>query len=259
MVDALGLRARMLTLSLLVAGVGGFAGGPAAAGDTGNASIARWAKGTIEYRMLATGEVIGAEHWHLTVHPDGSRTMQTANRMDLIDAQRHVTLRVAEDFRPLEVLAVYYTGGEWRGTGLFAVTGDTLRATVTSPQGMLVQEREVPERFSFIPHPLATDAWGTWTYDREQGGVQQRTVYDMDGGARSAGSMLGKLYTQPLEFLGSEEVSTPAGVFQADHFRAGANADIYLTGPDAILVRFVYATDSIKTEFVLTRLETGVD
>ncbi len=245
-------------LATLIAIVTAFTPASAAA-DSDNASIARWAKGSIEYRMLETGEVIGSEQWHLTVHPDGTRTMLAINRMDLIDAQRHVVLRVEESFRPLEVLAVYFTGGEWRGTGMFAVNGDTLKATVKTPLGMLVQERAVPEKFSFIPHPLATDAWGTWTYDREQGGVQQRTVYDMDSGARSAGSMLGKLYTQPLQFLGIEEVTTPAGVFQTDHFRAGSYADIYVTGPDAILVRFVYATENIKTEFVLTRLETGSD
>lgn len=222
-----------------------------------NASITRWAQGSIEYRMLETGKVFGSEQWHLTVHPDGSRTMQTVNRMDLIDAQRHVTLRVEKNFRPLEVMAVYYTKGRWRGSGLFTVDGDTLEATVRSPDGMLRQTRAVPQFFSFIPHPLATDAWGTWSYDKTRGGVQQRTVYDMDGNATSAGSMLGKVYEQPLEFLGNAQVSTPAGTFETDHFRAGGNADLYLTGPDAILVRFVYDTDTIKTEFVLTELQVG--
>ena len=228
---------------------------PVAAAD--NASIARWAKGTIEYRMLETGAVIGSEDWHLSVHPDGSRTLQTVNRLDLADAQRHVTLRVEESFRPLELTAVYYTGGVWRGTGLFSVAGDTLHAVVKTPNGLIQQERPVPDDFAFIPHPLATDAWATWSYDRARGGVQTRTVYDLDGRADSAGSMLGKLYDQPLELIGTQEVTTPAGTFQTDHFRAGEYAHIYLTGPDAILVRFVWDSDTYKTEFVLKSLERG--
>lgn len=248
------MRARSIIFGLAMIGILTFTGQRAAAENT---SIVRWAKGSIEYRMLETGDVFGSEQWHLTVHPDSSRTMQTVNRMDLLNAQRHVTLRVEANFRPLEVMAVYYTGGQWRGTGLFTVNGDTLDATVRTPEGMLRQTRTVPKRFSFIPHPLATDAWATWSYDRAAGGLQERTVYDMDGNASSAGSMLGKLHSQSLEFLGSEEMTTPAGTFQTDHFRAGANADIYLTGPDAILVRFVYDTGTIKTEFLLTDLETG--
>lgn len=142
---------------------------------------------------------------------------------------------------------------------MFIVDSEMLDATVRTAGGMLRQTREVPTHFSFIPHPLATDAWGTWSYDKAKGRLQQSTVYDMDGNAHSAGSMLGRLYTQPLELIGSESVSTPAGTFQTDHFRGGADADLCLTGEDAILVRFAYSNESIKTEFVLTQLETGTE
>ncbi|MFT7287930.1 MAG: hypothetical protein ACI87W_002045 [Halieaceae bacterium] len=79
----------------------------------------------------------------------------------------------------------------------------------------------------------------------------------MDGRADAVGSMLGKIYEQPLELIGIEEVTTPAGTFLCDHFRAGEHADIYITGPDAILVRFVWDSDTYKTEFVLKSLERG--
>lgn len=222
-----------------------------------NASITRWAKGTMEYRMLDTREVWGTEQWHLTVHPDGSRTMQSINRMDRSETrpgtQRHVNLRVAGDFRPLEVTAVYYTGGEWRGTGLFAVDGNALTALIKTPNGMIQQSRDVPDHFSFIPHPLATNAWGTWYYDKSRGGTQEQTFYDMDSRARSVGSMLGTMYSQPLEFIGEEEITTPAGTFMTDHFRSSNAVDMYLYGPDAILVRFVWS----GTDFILTSMETG--
>ena len=120
---------------------------------SGNINIVRWAKGTVEYRSLSTGEVSGTENWHLTVHPDGSRAMQARNRLDLAGFQRHVTYRVAENFRPLDVTSVYWVNGEWRGTGLLAIDGNRLDATINTPDGLIRQERTVPDHFSMIPHP----------------------------------------------------------------------------------------------------------
>ncbi len=241
--------------SILVLAGGLAASGAAPGGD--NASIARWARGTFEYRLQETGEVWGSEWWHLTAHTDGTRTMQAINRMETSGTQRHVTLRVAEDFRPLEVTAVYHTGGEWRGTGLFSVSGNTLKAMLSTPNGIIRQTREVPDHFSFIPHPLSTNAWGTWYYDRAAGGPQEQTFYDMDSRAESAGSMLGTMYTESLEFMGTEEITTPAGTFSTERFRSTEDVDLYLTGPDAILVKFVWRTERGVAEFVLTSLETG--
>lgn len=220
-----------------------------------NINITRWAKGEFEYRSLSTGEVSGTEAWHLTVHPDGTRTMQTRNRLDEAGYQRHVTYRVAENFRPLEVTSVYWVKGEWRGTGLFAINGDTLEAIVKTPDGMIRQTRSVPENFSMIPHPLSTNAWNTWYYDKAKGGAQPMTVYDMDAGAQAVSSMLGKVYTQDLEFIGTEKMTTPAGTFEVDHFRVEDVVDMYITGPDAILVRFKWIP--ADRDYVLTSLETG--
>jgi hypothetical protein len=69
--------------------------------------------------------------------------------------------------------------------------------------------------------------------------------------------MLGTLEREPLVMLGNESVTTPAGTFATTHFRAGEHAHFYLMGADAILVRFVWDSETIQTEFVLTSLETG--
>lgn len=220
-----------------------------------NLNITRWSKGTIEYRSLSTGEISGTEDWHLTVHPDGSRTMHARNRLDDVHFSRHVTYRVAENFRPLEVTSVYWVKGEWRGTGLFAITGNQLEAFVKTPDGLIQQSRTVPENFSMIPHPLATNAWPTWYYDKAKGGPQKMTVYDMDAGAQAVSSMLGKVYDQDLEFIGEEDMTTPAGTFQVDHFRIEDTVDLYITGPDAIMVRFQWIP--ADRDYVLTTLETG--
>lgn len=226
-----------------------------AASASGNVNIVRWAKGTIEYRTLSTGEVSGSEEWHLTVHPDGSRTLEARNRLDEAGFQRHVIYRVAKDFRPLEVTSVYWIGGQWRGTGLFSIDGDRLNAFVKTPDGLIHQERSVPQKFSIIPHPVSTNAWPTWYYDKAKGGPQTMTVYDMDARAQAVSSMLGKMYDQILIYVGEESMTTPAGTFMVDHFKIDGEVDLYITGPDAILVRFLWR--SSDREFVLTHLETG--
>lgn len=220
-----------------------------------NINITRWAKGTIEYRSLSTGEVSGSEDWHLTAHPDGSRTMHARNRLDDAQFQRHVTYRVAENFRPLEVTSVYWVKGEWRGTGLFSITDNQLEAFVKTPDGLIQQSRTVPENFSMIPHPLSTNAWPTWYYDKAKGGPQTMTVYDMDALAGSVSSMMGKVYDQTLNFAGKEEMTTPAGTFMTDHFRIDDAVDLYITGPDAIMVRFQWIP--ADRDYVLTSLETS--
>jgi hypothetical protein len=231
-------------------------------GDAGavDPAVLRWAQGSIEYRRGGAAGVWGSEQWQMTVHADGTRTLQTRNEIPGLGIQRRAILRVEANFRPLELMAMVFTGGEWRGTGLFTVSGNTLQATVKSPSGLLTQTTSVPDGFSFIPHPIATDAWAAWEYDRTRPGPQQRTVYDLDSAATGAGSMLGRLSQQTLDYLGTEPISTAAGAFDCDHYQVTEGetvVDLYLTGPDAILVKFVYSGALGVSEFVLTHLETG--
>lgn len=221
-----------------------------------NANIVRWAEGTIEYRKISTGEVTGSEEFHVTVHPDGSRTMDTRNRMENKQRQRRITMRVAKDFRPLELTADFWTAGEWRGTGLIAVDGNELQAVIKTPNGFITQRRAVPDHFSFIPHPLSTDAWNSWYYDKAKGGAQKITVYDLDPDAAPVSSFLGKMYDSTITFKGIKKVTTPAGTFETEHFQfQDGVVDFYLAGPDRIMVKFVWGPDD--SEYVLTSYKEG--
>jgi hypothetical protein len=205
-----------------------------------NANVVRGAKGTIVYRTIKNGTMLGGENWSLSVHPDGSRTMQALNRYGSPGVQRHVVYRVDAKFRPLDAYLLYWVGGQWRGTGFFSVHGDRLTAVANTPNGRLTHDIAVPENFSFIPHPLSTDAWHMAYYDKAKGGAQPITVYDMDGGAAGPQALLGRLYSQTLRFLGAETLTTPAGTFVTDHFKIDDAVDIYVTGPDVIMVKFVW-------------------
>lgn len=205
-----------------------------------NANVVRGAKGTVVYKILSTDAVLGRETWSLSVHPDGSRTMQALNQYGSPGVQRHVVYRVDARFRPIEAYLLYWVGGQWRGSGLFSVHGDTLSAVANTPNGQLTHRLQVPETFSFIPHPLSTDAWHMAYYDKSKRGPQAITVYDMDAGAAGPQALLGRLYTQQLNFIGQESTTTPAGTFDTEHYKIDDAVDIYVTGPDAIMVKFLW-------------------
>ena len=215
---------------------GDYISGPTLTPET-NASIIREAVGKFEYRRPKLGTITGEEEFTLTVQSDGTRTIQARNRTESIGMQRHVIHRVDKNLRPLETLAVYYMDGQWAGTGWFAVSGNKLRAIATSPDGIFEQELDVPDYVSFVPHPLSTNAFHGWNYDRDKGGVQIVTWYNIEGREQGDDSMLGKLSENELELIGQTELTTPAGTFQVDHWRTGS-VNYYTTGPDMMMVMF---------------------
>lgn len=242
----------MVARVLLLAAVLVAASVAQAADDPRN--IVRWAKGKYVYRMASTGQATGEEDWHLTVHPDGSRTMRATNFRCAGDVHRTVVLRVADNFRPLDLYAAYWVNGAWSGTGLFTVADTIMKAAVETRFGRIEQTMTVPEHFSFIPHPLSTNAWLSWYYDEETGGPQDITVYDLL--ARVQGpAVIGPMYQQSLLYVGEREITVPAGTFDTRHFKVDDAVDLYLTGEDSLMVRFEWApADRI---FDLTELAKG--
>ncbi len=219
-----------------------------------NANIVRWAKGSYLYRGLSDGRIRGTEDWTLTVHPDGSRTMRMWNDLFARNGHLTATLRVAEDFRPIEAHVSYWAQGKFKGSGLFTVNGDTLEAITNGPQGRVAETVEVPQGFSIITHPLAGDGWHTWYYDREKGGEQSGTTYNIESTDPSKPA-IGKVEPMALEFIADETIEVPAGTFEAAHFRIGGNGDVWTTGSDSILVKFSWEVFGL--EYVLDSYSTG--
>jgi hypothetical protein len=220
-----------------------------------NVNIQRWIKGSVEYRSIADGTSTGSEEWRITVHPDGSRTLTTTNRVDSDDTHRTVVLRVAKNFRPLHLYSLFWFAGAWVGTSLITVEGDTLSAVALTPDGRITQEVTVPDRFSFIPHPLQSNAWQVGAYNGRLGGEQALTVYDLQTRLNGPGNLLGRMYEMNMVFIGREQVTVPAGTFDTDHFRTASAVDLYVTGPDLVLVKFVWP--AAGQEYVLTSLDYG--
>jgi hypothetical protein len=214
-------------------------------------NVQRWARGEIAYRTL-DGEETGAETWDLTVHPDGSRTLRATNH--LAGIMHTVQLRVERSFRPRELYAEYWIGGAFRNATFVAVRGLVLDITSRFADTTTHDVVRIPQAFSFIPHPLASDVWHGWYYDRSKGGRQTITVYDLDPTANQP-FQVGRLYDQQIDYVGNELVTVPAGTFPCDHYRVDDAVDYYVTGPDMIFVKFVWTT--AKAEYVLTKLEEG--
>jgi len=59
----------------------------------------------------------------------------------------------------------------------------------------------------------------------------------------------------PARLWITSEDRIPAGTFTTDHFRVDDTVDLYINGPDAIMVRFQWIP--ADRDYVLTCLETG--
>lgn len=222
---------------------------------TANANIVRSASGTIAYRVKSTGAVNGFETWRLTVHPDGSRTMAATVAYAPRDVQRHIISRVAADWRPIETYALYWIDGAWKGSALVAVDGTNLYATASTPAGPKSQVFTTSPYVSVVPHVLAVDSWRAMRVDRTKTAGQAVPSYSLSAVGDGPDALLGKLMNYNLTYIGAEDVTVPAGTFATDHFRIEDAVDIYLSGPDGIVVKFVYA--AIDREHHLIELNRG--
>ena len=223
--------------------------------DRGN--VVDWASGKYAYMSIGDGVQNGEESWFLTQHSDGSRTVRATNSYDdRMKTFRDVVLRVDRSFRPVEAYANVWIDGQWRGSGLFSVTGKTLDAVINGPNGRLTQSLKVPDRFSFVPHPISTDSWPTWYYDKAAGGAQDITLYTFDGRGFGVGGILGRLETATIEYLGEEDVETPAGKFRCEHYVMGdGDPHLYIFGPHRLLAKMTWKIADV--EYVLSEY-TGI-
>ena len=221
------------------------------------ANVSRWATGKYAYNSISKHEQNGEEDWLLLVHPDGSRTLRATNAFnDRSQVLRHVVMRVDARFRPLEAYLDYWVDGQWRSSGLATVTGNIMDLVLNGPNGRVTQTLTVPEHFSLVPHPISTDSWPAWYYDRAKGGSQAITLYSFDGRSQGASGMMGKLDTQAIRFVGQEQLTTPAGTFDCDKFVfADGDPAMYFFGPDRMIAKMTWKLADV--EYVLAQYSTS--
>jgi hypothetical protein len=245
-------RAWLAAVLLLAAGSAG-AQATSAPDNTGpNASITRWAEGEYAYRSLADGRDRGWERFRLTVHPDGSRTLLMWHDLRARSAQFNVMLHVDGAFRPLDAFVSYWNDGRYKGSSAMMVAGPTLELVSRGAWGTLRETVQVPERFSIGTHPIAGDGWHIIL---EGPGAPRAMVYGLEAGADPAKPIRGELREMPVERVGTERISVPAGEFDTVHYRFAGMTDVWISGDDRLMVRMRNAR--ADRDYVLQRYSSG--
>ncbi|MBU3672370.1 MAG: hypothetical protein FGM43_07440 [Sinobacteraceae bacterium] len=225
--------AAMLGLALLTSR-------PALAAESSvpRAAIAMQWSGEYRSETISDGTVQGSERFMLTRHPDGSRSLQMRADLRSRGSLFDVYLHVDAGFRPVTAFANYWTGGVLKGAGYFQIEGDALRAMSRGPaSGSQTRATAVPARFSIGAHPVSGDGWHTAHYDMAARGVQTLNLYSVDAGADLTKPVLGTLLPLSVEYLGDERVTVPAGTFDAQRFRLAGLNDLWVYGPDRLVVK----------------------
>lgn len=218
-----------------------------------NTNVVRETRGVIAYRAISTGQVRGEERFHISAHPDGSRTVSTISRYGPRDIQRHSLYRIDGVLRPIDATVQYWIEGTWRASGLITVDERGLQTASRSPLGSSKHEIEISDNFAILTHQLSPDAWRVFHYDKSIGGEQALKMYDLSPLADGPDGILGKLTTQRFQYKCETSITVPAGTFAVDHYRIEDAVDMYVHGPDAILVKWRF--DAIDREHILTELE----
>ena len=122
-----------------------------------NSSIVRWAEGTYAYLGDGGDRDRGVEKFRMMVHPDGTRTLMMWHDLFARNIQYSVMLRVAENFRPLQAYASFWSENGYKGSSFITVRGDTLEAVTNGPLGKVTQTLDVPAGLSIGSHPVSGD------------------------------------------------------------------------------------------------------
>lgn len=216
----------------------------------------RWYKGTYEYGLLESDLVRGTEDWTLTVHPDGTRTVQTFVDLRELGHQSNVIMRVDQRHRPLDSYSNFWRFGEYGGGARIWIDGDTLRSTIVGPLGEATHAVTVPDKFTLRTHPVVIEGWQVWPFEKSRLGPQTYPLYNMVTTATTGVRGIGMFQDNVVDFKGTETVETPVGDFEADHFTFyDGRYDIWLWGDDKILVRYIVPSNG--REYRLVKFEQG--
>ncbi len=205
--------------------------------------------GTSVCEKIKDGSYCGTEKWTITSQADGTRTLRSFLDWTGSGSQVNLVLRIDENFRPLDAFANVYSNGKFFGTGSYIVNGNTVNVNVNAPDGPFTEQVEMEENFSLLLHPISADGWHYGYYDHDAGGEQTGHICILGMVGRS---VLCAQAPTPLEYVGKETITVPAGTFETDHYHFGKQADVWVMGPDRLMVQHEYRVNG--TLFKLTEL-----
>ncbi|MCU0758808.1 MAG: DUF3108 domain-containing protein [Steroidobacteraceae bacterium] len=251
------MRFPLLLLSTVLAATGVLVRAQSAPPEnTGpNASIVRSVTGRMTFRTLSDGRIRGGEEFRLLVHPDGSRQVFVSKDFKAVNAQQTLMARVDARFRPLETYASYWTRDGFKGSMYVTVSGNDLNAVAFGPKGRIETRVRVPDDISVVHHGEIVNGWYYWSEDASSSAPQTSSVYILNAAPRGDAQVAGFLTESKFTRLGTEKVTTPAGTFDAVHYRLEGleSLEMWVAGEDRLLVR---QTDTRNDrEYLLTELK----
>ena len=170
----------------------------------------------------------GREHFAITVHGDGRRTLRAQCEIDdEPNVLRDVTLTKNKNWDTLDAFVRLSLGDEQQGSSWFYF-GDTGADCEgwTHERGRFSEHEAYDERPAiFGTHPIQGDAWHLSVIDRSEGPkvhtFDRFLMTSLDHRGATGPSLVWHDPGMIIEFVGEETISVGAGTFDALHFCYG--------------------------------------
>ena len=189
-------------------------------------------RGKILYVHDERGER-GREWFTLTTHPNGDRTVRAMCELYDVDLLRDVIYTVDINWKPIDAYIRLTLKDIYIGSGWFRFTEHKAECeTFMKESGRISQWIDLDERpLSFGTHPVICDVWHIGAFDRKSKSRIQTlkgTMVSSPLHTGASGPLLSPVIMShkgthlnefSIEYMGTEEITVPAGTFQADHFR----------------------------------------
>ncbi|MCP4924554.1 MAG: DUF3108 domain-containing protein [Gammaproteobacteria bacterium] len=220
-------------------------------------------RGKMLYLTDDIGET-GREWFHVTIQPDGTRTMRATCEMDDDHLLRDVTMTVDNNWYPVDAFVRLSIEERLVGTSWFHFTENTAECQgFTANEGRVSQHFETKNRIGFFgAHQLHGDAWGCATLKRDENLDSSTANLDFSSSHLPNGGSGPLLVPSQAgftskKFIGKEQIEVPAGNFETRHFQFLVAdyppIDIWTLGSDFIPVRLRW--NLLKQSYDLVELE----
>ena len=219
----------------------------------------------------------GREHFTITVHGDGRRTLRAHCEIDdEPNVLRDVTLTKNENWDTLDAFVRLSLGDEQQGSSWFYF-GDTGADCEgwTHERGRFSEHEAYDERPAiFGTHPIQGDAWHLAVIDRSEGPkvhtFDRFLMTSLDHRGATGPSLVWHDPGMIIEFIGEETITVGAGTFDALHFcygERGSSAqgsnetnehppyEVWVTADDEFVLLKAQVTGYMQTQYELVSLE----
>jgi hypothetical protein len=237
-------------------------------------------RGTIRYtsdQPQRKGQERGREHFTITVHGDGRRTLRAYTEIDdAPNVMRDVVLSVDSNFRPTDCFVRLSVGDRLVGTSWFL-----FNEREASCEGYTINEGRISQRYAlaaplaaFGTHPIQGDAFLASIASLGEG-PGSKTYHNvlmcsLDHRGATGPMIMRHPVGVRLAYLGKERITVVAGTFDALHFRLaetneGAETrnepgkhppyDLWCTADGEYVVLLAYVTGYMMTRYELVEFE----